>query len=90
MALAAKLTVIGSTAATPKQFTAQSPCLTPYQLVSTMVSYGDYTDTTPPQNAAGITAHGYVNVQYHTNNQWTTATLYTSQSGSEINTLVIT
>ncbi len=89
MALSALITAVGSTANTPAQFTLASPSLSLYQMTSTMISYGNFTDTTPPQNPAGIVANGYINVQYHTNNQWTTGTIYTTQTGAEINTLVV-
>lgn len=89
MALSALLTVVGSTGGTPKQFTLASPCDSVYQMTSTIINYGNFTDTTPPQNAAGIVANGYVNVQYHENNQWKTGTLLTSQTGAQINTLVV-
>ena len=89
MALSALLNVVGSTNATPKQFTLASPSFNRYYMTGTMIEYGDYTDTTPPQNPAGLTANGFVNIQYHSNNQWVTATLYTSNTGAQINTLVV-
>jgi hypothetical protein len=88
MALSAELNLVGSSNATPKEFTLQSPSFNKYQMTSTIISYGDYTDTTPPQNVAGLTANGYVNVQYHVNNEWQTNTLFTSETGAQINTLV--
>ena len=89
MALAARLTVVGSTLNTPANFTTASPSLDSYVMTSTIINFGNFTDTTPPVNAQGIVTAGFVNVQYHTGNQWTTATLYTSQTGAQINTLVV-
>jgi hypothetical protein len=58
-------------------------------MTSTIVDYGDYTDTTPPQNAAGIVANGFIYIQYHKDNAWQTATIYTAQTGAQLNTLVV-
>ncbi len=84
----ALLNIVGSTNSTPKQFTLQSPSFNVYQMTSTIIDYGAYTDTTPPQNVAGLTANAYVNIQYHSSNQWKTATLYTSNTAAAIKTLI--
>ena len=88
MVPSALLNIVGSTNATPKQFTLQSPSFNRYYMTSTMIDYGDYTDTTPPQNPAGLTANGFVKVQYHVGNQWQVDTLFVSETGAQINTLV--
>lgn len=89
MALSALVTQVGSTFAQPNQYTLASPSLSKYRMTSTITEYGNFTDTTPPQNPAGIVANGYINVQYHSNNQWVTGTIYTTQTGAQINTLVV-
>lgn len=92
MALSARLTVVGSTNGTPLNFTAASPSLDLYQMTSTMINYGPIADLGPNAATAsysgGPVPAGYVNVQYHVNNQWKTAILYTAQTGAQINTLV--
>ncbi len=78
------VTVVGSSGNTPKQFTAASPSFNNYPMVSTFIDFGDSTFQSP----AGITASGYINVQYHSNNQWVTGTLYVTSTGAQIKTLV--
>jgi len=82
------VTSVGTSFNTPQKFTLQSPSLLGYPMLSTIIDSGNYTDTTPPQNPAGIVANGYINVQFHTGNQWTTGTIYTTQTGAQINTLI--
>jgi len=81
------LTQVGSDAATPVQYTAQSPSLARYRMCSTIVDYGDYAGTAT-QNPAGIIANGFVYVQFHSNNQWVSRTLYVTQTGAQIKTLI--
>lgn len=85
MALAILVTEVDSSFATPKQFTAASPSMNRYPMTSTFIEFGDsdHTNTT-----TGITASGFINVQYHSNNQWITGTIWVTSTGAQINTLV--
>lgn len=80
------VTQIGSDGPSPSQYTAQSPSLARYRMTSTIVDYGDY--TTNINNPAGIQPQGFIYVQYHINNQWTSRTLYVTQTGAQIKTLI--
>lgn len=80
------VTAVGSTNATPAQFTAASPCDAPYLMTSTFQQYGDVVGGVA--NAGGIVPLGYINVQYHNNNQWVTGTVYTKQTGAQIKVLI--
>lgn len=84
MANSALLNLVGADNASPKQFTLQSPSFNKDVEIGTIIDYGDYTDTVPPQNVAGLQAIGYVKVQYHSDNQWKTPTYYTSQNGATL------
>lgn len=85
MAQSILITEVGSTFSQPNQFTAASPCSINYIMTSTMMDYGSGAQ---PANAGGIVSAGYINVQFHSNNQWVTGTIYTSQTGAQIKTLV--
>lgn len=87
MSLSILVTQVGSTAASPTQYTAQSPSLARYRMTSTIVDFGDYAGTAA-QNAAGIVANGFLYIQYHVDNQWRTATIYTTQNGAALAALV--
>lgn len=81
------ITQVGSTNATPKQYTAASPSLARYRMNSTIIDYGDYAGTAA-DNAAGITPNGFIYVNYRVDNAYTSATIYTSQTGAQIKTLI--
>jgi len=79
------LGVVYSDFAAPKEFTAQSPSFLQYWNQADIIKFGDCTQLTPVPgaiNGSGIVPTGYVDVQFHKNNQWTTGRLYTNQSGS--------
>lgn len=85
------LPVVGSDFATPTQFTAASPSFNKYFVIPNGIikEFGDYTlpsgAPTPPN---GITPLGYLFVNFHSGNQWTTGNYYTSQTGAQIATLL--
>lgn len=87
MALSALIPEVGSDFAQPAQFTAASPSFNRYLMTSTMIQYGDLSPAvTQP---TGIVANGFISVQFHSNNQWTTGRIYTNLTGAQINTLVV-
>lgn len=86
MALSIRISQVGSTNATPTQYTVQSPSLDRYRMTSTIIDYGDQTTAA---NAAGIVGNGFVKIQYHENNRWVSETIFTSQTGAQLNTLVV-
>jgi len=88
MALSILITQVGSTAATPTQYTAQSPSLARYRMTSTIVDYGDAVGV-PASYPGGPVPAGFLYIQYHVDNQWKTATIYTAQTGAQLNTLVV-
>lgn len=88
MALSALITQVWSTNPTPKQYTLASPSFNRYRMTSTMVDYGDISPAGSITTTSGIVPLGFVQVQYRTNNSWTTATIYTSQTGAQLNTLI--
>lgn len=87
MALSILVTQVGSTAATPTQYTAASPSLARYRMTSTIVDFGDAVGV-PASYTGGPVPAGFIYIQYHVDNQWRTATIYTAQTGSQIATLV--
>lgn len=80
----ALLGVVGSTFATPKEFTLASPSYNQYWASAHVVTFGDCTQlpTAPAVGNNGIVPTGYCKVEFHSNNQWVTGTIYTNQSGS--------
>lgn len=86
MALSVLITPVGSDFATPLQFTAQSPSIAGYyQMTSTIINYGNLTSAA---NAGGIVGAGYISVQFHSNNQWKTGNIYTTQNGAALAALI--
>lgn len=82
------ITQVGSDFAEPGQYTAASPSLSRYRMTSSMVTFGDAPAGTAASYTGGPVPLGFIYVQFHTNNQWKTGTLYTSQTGAQIKTLV--
>lgn len=85
MAQSILVTEVDSSFATPKQFTTASPSFTRYPMTSTFIEFGDsdHVNTT-----TGIVASGFINVQYHTANQWVTGTIWVTIAGAAIQTAV--
>ena len=81
------ITQVGSSNATPTQYTAASPSLARYRMTQTFIDYGDAVGVTASYTGGPVPA-GFINIQYHSNNQWITATIYTSQNGAAIAALV--
>lgn len=88
MAQSILITQVGSDNATPTQYTAASPSLARYRMTSTMVNFGDAPAGTPASYTGGPVPLGFIYVQYHSNNQWITTTIWTAQTGAQIKTLV--
>jgi hypothetical protein len=87
MAQSILVTEVDSSFATPTQFTVASPSMNRYPMASTFIEFGDSTHT---NNTTGIQASGFINVQYHSNNQWITGTIWVTSTGAQINTAVNT
>lgn len=77
------LGIVGSTFNEPNHFTAQSPSYSKYQMFSTIIDYGDATGAVADPTT-GIVPLGFVDVQFHRNNQWITGTYYVNQSGATL------
>lgn len=85
------LPIVGSSAATPTEFTAQSPSFNRYfPIPNTPIRFfGDYSyPSTAPTPANGIIPIGFLRVEYHVGNQWNVVDYYTSINGASIATLL--
>lgn len=85
MALAISVTVVDSSFATPTQYTAASPSFIRNWQTVGFIESGDSTHVNTNN---GITAAGFINVQYHSGNQWQTGTLYVTDTGAQILTKI--
>lgn len=89
MANSVTIQIVGSSAASPQQFTAASPSFNrSYPIPNTPVRFwGDYTQPAGTVNPNGITPLGFIYVEVHENNQWKPVTYYTNVNGAAITTL---
>lgn len=85
MALAISVVVVDSSFATPTQYTAASPSFTRNWQTVGFIESGD---SNHANTNSGITANGFINVQYHSNNQWITGTLYVMDTGAQLLTKI--
>lgn len=87
MALAISVVVVDSDFAMPDKYTAQSPSFTRNKQTSTFIDSGDSAHV---NTNSGIIASGFISVQYHSNNQWVTGTLYVTDNGAALLTKINT
>lgn len=83
----ALIPLVGSDFGDPKQFTAASPSFNKYFTIPNgiVTSFGDVVGGVAGPN--GIVPLGYLSVQFHNQNQWTTGNYYTSLTGAQIATI---